>query len=68
MTLYHLPKKRGVLKSTPKISLFWEATFEVSHNRERWSDHEGEGEAIWAKKAPAHSHGGSSGERWSKCV
>ena len=26
-----LPKKRGALKSTPKISLFWEATFEVSH-------------------------------------
>ena len=32
MTPYHLPKKRSALKSTPKISLFWEATFEISHN------------------------------------
>ena len=30
-TLDHLPKKRGALKSTPKISLFLRGTFEISH-------------------------------------
>ena len=32
-------------------------------HRERWSDREEEGEAIWAKEAlGAHAHGGSSGD------
>ena len=46
-TPYHLPKKRGALKSTKKISLFLEANFLVSHSMHRANQHHGNASHKW---------------------
>ena len=48
-TPYHLPKKRGALKSTPKISSFFRDTFEVFHIKLFSSSNNENQEALWSQ-------------------
>ena len=49
-TPHHLPKRRGSLKSTPKISLFLRGNFSVSHStRFTWSKHFADGHSLWER-------------------
>ena len=46
-TPHHLPKKRGALKSTPKISFFFRGTLKVSHRTHIWKLEKSISLAVW---------------------